>query len=681
MIKNKMKHILSRILILGFAVILCGTTSGVNLDAKEMNSGSGLVFELTENTGEPGIATGAGASEKGDFVIKVDLVKITPSKVIQLKSNFLPGKNNVPVEYTFGLRPAADSEIYLYRLKITPTVINESPLETEFLVELYVGTELIQETEVTIKERESVMVEFMENEAESSKLAVRLAPVLDTGKLKQQFDKTEYKKKSGVYDDATAHKVRVDIKLLPVYAVTEKGDPVYDLAKEDLELYVNGTKYDIAHLKPYDFGKSRDERKDLEGKKQQVLQKEPDRIVFIIIDQVFNNFVSIKRAKDIANRLVDSGSEGDFFHVMYYSPFKGLQHAVGPTNDKKTLKTAISQITQLPPSRLKDILESNANLVDTSLDLPGRLENQQEMRILDKSLGPLHYQIDVQSFERVLSDFKYALKTVDKPKMVFLISKGVARDSFNNVFGAYSFTYNVTFDAYLFSYFGRIAKAVNEGGSLLYTINSEKIIDSLKIGLAGEVSLREMARRSGGKYFYQSDPDLLTKDIKRTLAAYYELAFTPETKGDLALEIKLKSKRKGVKVNTVKYTEIERPYHEMPDIQKKLFALNIVKKGNWSYSLAKIRRVSSKTVKRDRTGNKVVFTQQVMLPKGLRNSRLDTFVIRVNDRTKDSGVDIYTEEVKDRVEIKVPGTGEKDEKLYFVIIEPKNIICIYNEVK
>jgi VWFA-related protein len=628
---------------------------------------------------------GPGGHQKGEdiFNLKIDLLKVTPTGIVLLKSDTIKAGNRVPVEYKFGFRPSESAEIISFTLRIFPTIIKEQPLEIQFRINLFQGDREVQEKDVTIGENESVIVELLENKKTASTLSFRLTPMIKTLEkgAAGYLDKI-YSAEKEFFEDPASHQVAVDVKLLPIFAVDAAGNPVYDLKKEDIEFYVNGNPVDILHLRPYKFGKS-DKDADTTGKSKDTLRKEPDRVIIIIVDQVFNSWAGIRRAKEITANLIKKGSDGDFFIVMTNTPAGGLRYIAGPSNHKKKLLAKIDTLAQLPTGRRKDLystlgLSRVAERSDDDKLSDFETESAPE-REWSESSESMQYKADVQRFSYVLSQFKYALKTIEKPKIVFLVSRGVARDSFDEVFDLKNIEKQMTFDVFLFDYFKKIAKAVNEGGSLLYTINSQKVVESIDRGKSGRTSLQEMAKTSGGEYFAGSDAIDLAGQVNRTLSAYYELVFKPETKRGEEMNVAVKSKRPGVTVHSVKYSEIERPYHKMENIQKKLFALNVIHGGNWSRMVAKIEKGKSKTLQKQTRGDKRLITKRVHMPEGLKDREVDIFLIRKNPKTQKTRIDMVVRKVTDTAEIRI--TGAKGEDLHFVIIEPKYVRCVHNRVR
>lgn len=695
-----------RIIFLIYCLYLCSPLLGSTTDIRKIEEstgmqpqGSGFVIEIQEGPrmiqeDEEWSDVSAGA-----FTLKIDLLKITPTKILQIKSDTIKARNNTPVEYQFGFRPSPSAEIVSFTLKILPTVIKEEPLQIQFKINLFRGIEELQEKVVLIGENESVMVELMENKTTASKLTFRLTPYLKPLDVKgAPYLETIYDAEKQFFQEPLPHQVAVNVKLIPIFAVDDDGSPVYDLKKEDLDFYVNGKPTKILHLKPYDFGKAEKGKKGKEW-----LQKEPDRVIIIIVDQVFNGWKGIRKAKDIAAGIVKKASAGDFFIILTNTPSGGLKYIAGPDNNTKELLAKIDSLQQLPSQRLNS-LYSSLGLPDVNDIQSGRTSevdvimgrNRNRPMRDDRDRGKirdlfgltgepgiiaekLQYNADIQRFSYALSQFKYALKTIEKPKIVFLVSRGVARQSFTKKFDAKDLTQQVSFDIFLFNYFKTISKAVNEGGSVLYTVNSQKVIESIDRGESGEVSLEEMARGSGGEYFTGTDPVELANQLTRTLSAYYELVFTPKKEMGQLMKITIKCKRPGIHVHSVKHSEIERPYHTMSTVQKKLFALNVVNGGNWSRMVAKIEKAKFKNIEKEKTRDNIIYTKLVKLPEGLKNQEVDIFLIRKDSETQKARIDISTKKAAETLKIKIKGL--KHQELFYVIIEPKYVHCIYNQVQ
>ena len=126
---------------------------------------------------------------------------------------------------------------------------------------------------------------------------------------------------------------------------------------------------------------------------------------------------------------------------------------------------------------------------------------------LDNNGKPV-YDIQKDEIHGKIPLAPFFLKTISKPKIVFLISEGVQR-------GAILDFVNKEVAGLLLKYLKIVAQSVNEGGSILYAVNPRKVeYENFREDDASvELSLSIIARESGGKYFEGSDPVVIAKEI------------------------------------------------------------------------------------------------------------------------------------------------------------------------
>ena len=259
-----------------------------------------------------------------------------------------------------------------------------------------------------------------------------------------------------------------------------------------------------------------------------------------------------------------------------------------------------------------------------------------------------------------------------------MISEGVARQSFNSVVrGQYENNDN-RFNPYVAQFFRTIGKAVNEGGGVLYTVNAQPLENMEDEGKSGESSLLAMARHGGGKYFSGSAPVDIAGEFKRNTSAYYELLFTPDPSLGQRIRLGLESKRKGIEVHTIKYSEMQRPYGKMSPLQKKLFVLDVAKKGDWSRMHASIIPGEYKALGSAKKRGMIHTTIEVDLPPQLRNKPLELGRVRMQPKTQETHIDISP--VRGDETLRLTLEGGKREEVYFVIIEPEEVFCLTNKL-
>ncbi len=494
------------------------------------------------------------------------------------------------------------------------------------------------------------------------------------------------------------HNVSVNLMLVPVFAVNPDGSPVLDLQKEDFEIHANGTPMKIAQFIRFDFDYQKEVMEEITIKGKKVLAPQPSRAKFIIIDSVFNEFFSYKRAKTIAIDIIRNSSPDDMFIVLENRAAGGLRHMGGPGTDKKELIRRIKKL-KLPSAKWSKSLhwsqewnyeadEDNYNPISISATLENLTRDKKDME-------RLAYKNQVHHFSRTLSQFKYALKTVTRPKMVFLLSEGISKAAFKNYqasekvagYGQFGSALlrqapgvdkvNEFRDQRLFKDLVRIVKAINEGGSVLYTINPGKMERDDEA--SGEMSMRYLAYESGGRYIAGRDTKKLVKRVKDATAAYYELAFVPTPDLGKQIKLKLTCKRKDVKVNSFKQTTRSRPYFRMEPVEKKLFALNMVTGGSWSRIMGKVVRIKyKKYIAKQTVNNETPAKLEIPLPMKMQGRELDIFAIRIDPQTQKADIQLATHKLNEKAELIIKEQKNKQE--YFVIIEPVFAYCVYNQI-
>ncbi|MCP5108567.1 MAG: hypothetical protein GY950_34600 [bacterium] len=502
------------------------------------------------------------------------------------------------------------------------------------------------------------------------------------------------------------YNVSVNVMVVPIFAVDNNGNPVYDLKQEELKLFINDKPLDIVSFRRYEFG-HRETVAEKSGKQAPNVGTAEGRFVFIILDTMFNTLTGFRRGKEIAVNLVKEGSPGDNFVILENNPIGGLKYIGGTARDGDQLIKKIKKLVAPPDKWTPDMYSSrllNNNITSSPMTDP-RLEssNWKTLRELNVNSEKQRYQHQVRYFSRVLSQFKYALKTIDKPKIVFIVSEGVARGAFRAAIGSQTvsaggsndgregpgkgfdsiltkdestvFDRNKIYSSFMLKYLVEVVKSINNGGSVLYTINPRRTNDINDREASGEMSLRYLAGESGGKYFAGSKPAKIVQRVKKTTAAYYELFYNilPGMGSDMT--VRIECTRKNVRVHSLNHTERNRPYHRMPAVQKKLFAFNVITKGNWSRIVGKVMKVKYKKVN---SKKEKLLTLRVPLPKVMQNRKVDMFSIRVDPKTQKTVVDVVSSNVKDVVNLKIK--PRKDKNQYFVIIEPTTPHCIYNKI-
>jgi len=475
------------------------------------------------------------------------------------------------------------------------------------------------------------------------------------------------------------YEIDVNAQIIPVFAVTTGGEPVFDLKAEEIELLVNGKPFKIANFTIFQV--EGDQRPPGKGDEDQKRVESLGRINFIVFDSVSNSQRGLKRAKEIALGIIKESPKSDAFVLLESNPKSGIRYVVGPDRDKKKLAKGIKEVVKIAGQRYfspQTFLRS-AGVTPNAAQQDGPNSRAYRERMFEIAMEIVEgdrkeYRKQLMVFLHSLSQMKYALKTVTQPRMVFLISGGIPASSLGRHYVRY------------YKFMGSAAKAINYGGSVLYMINPVPVTN---LGITH--SLKFMAEESGGKYFGGSDLKKIVTRVKKHTRAYYELAFYPGERNkpqDDKLRIKIKCKRKGVNVNTVNYSERGKPYREMETIQKKLFALSVVTGGSWSRIVGKVKKVKFKKLKTGKNRARAKLFKgkgkhkhariSVPIPETMRKA-VDVFVVNLEPETMKADIGISHQTANEKMEIDLPVVEGRQQ--YVVIVEPEQTRCLYNQVK
>ena len=510
--------------------------------------------------------------------------------------------------------------------------------------------------------------------------------------------------------------VNVNAVIIPVFALDKKGNPVFDLKKKDLVLYVEGNPVKINSLSRYSLEEeekySEKVKKTIKIPVEEIEKVVRERYIFILIDSVFNSREGYRRTKEIAEKLIMQGKKGDKFIVIEHHPLKGLNYIGGPENGNKVLIERIKAL-KLNFDKWSDELFRQkvlgSNLSNDMYD-PAQQRTQSFMELSKAHLESerMRYRNHIIRYSNMLSKFKYVLRTITKPKMVFLISEGMAQGGFLETSKGFTiidadnlrtggiagnpekfkqwsilFTsvrkdnFKKLFSGVMLGYLGDIVKSVNNGNSVLFSINPAKPSDTHAQNISGEMSLKYLAGESGGKYYTGTNTVEIVKRINKNTSAYYELSFLIPENMKKNLHVKIRCKRRDVKVNTVQYTELKKKYADMDKLQKRVFAYNLAKGGKWSNLIAKLVRTKI-NVKKTEGKNENIF--RVELPEVLVGKHADIYII--TEDPENQKVDIKKRNkvlIKDTEEIRIK--NEKDKRYYFVVIEPEETYSISLQLK
>jgi VWFA-related protein len=473
--------------------------------------------------------------------------------------------------------------------------------------------------------------------------------------------------------EGLSYEVSVDAQLVPIFAVDKDGNPVYDLKPEDFELFADGKPAEIISFNCYSLKTTENTGKipETQPSVQPPVQPEnsPERLNFIIIDSIASNRSIIKPAVEVVQRIINRAPPNDGFVLMESRIDRGIQYIIGPEKDKAKLTEALKDIENNFFGRETDVDQYTAlQLQRTASSMAGKgIGNSTEVAMIEYMNAMTKAEIerrlylnDIRLFSESIRQLKYALKTISLPKTFFLISAGPLK------------TERRVLNINAYKQLVKAAQSISLGGSLLYIINPLEILT-----LEEKNAFKFMTDSVSGKFIYGQDFDNIVDQVKKNTSAYYELAFYSHEKPDHVSKVEVKCKREGVSLTSIGFSEKSRPYIRMNTTEKELFALSVVTQGSWSRLVAKIGRIKYNKIKESQS-KKDPCIIQLNIPPLMRNQKLDSFIVYLDPKTLEADFEFQQKLMTDTETIEVQPREKRD--AYFVIIEPKIPVCIYNQV-
>jgi len=379
-------------------------------------------------------------------------------------------------------------------------------------------------------------------------------------------------KNSKIKQETQQYEVTVTLKLIQVYVTDKKGNSVTDLKKSDFVLYDNGKLKKITDFEKHILS--------MPGIKAQEIKPAPtleapsrmNRKFFLIFDLAFNNEAGFMNSKKAALYFIDTQLHPtDEVGILSYSATKGLtQHEYLTPNHQKVRHVIEEFGTKKTTGRAQDVegrywqeLAKTVSAVGERSQ--GRLAGAEFSRMMLQARGfdRIVYKIQASNFYSLFKDVAKTLRYIPGYKNLILFSGGVA---------------NFAFSGSLQTQYENLSKELAASNSPVYAVNSGGPSSYLKdIDIRGDRSLRELAKRSGGKYFANIvNFKKIMEDIQNTTNSYYVLGYYIDEKWDGKYhKIKVKVKRKGCKVYGQGGYFNPKPFTEYTETEKMLHLIDL----------------------------------------------------------------------------------------------------------
>lgn len=414
--------------------------------------------------------------------------------------------------------------------------------------------------------------------------------------------------------DRTTEKIEIDWWILPIFAIDKGGNPVEDLEKRDLYLIINNQE--IKEFTLYKRAFAMKEKAEKVKEKEIPFSFKKNKIIFLLFDIAFTSSRNYHLAKKIAKNIVLKAEKNTLFSLIAIDPLSGPRYLGGLLSDKQQIVQQIDRkITWDPRTKsIKTILELGGASDISSPKLEyGRLEAR-DIEFIRERMSYVLKQANMKYFN-AFKNLSYALNSIKDHKFIYLFSEGIslfARTILTGIGG----------NEYLY-FLNRTAGYLGKSGAVIFIINPAGSQIGFKDDVSGEDSLQQLARESGGKYM-EGETDTINRQIENLTRSYFEIAFPERNSFSGKIRhITVTSKRKGVKIHTLRILEKARKYKEMKDMEKEVLVLNMLNPSPLFKSplMRDTLRITKKSVKK----NNIHY--QIKLPNDFKNKHIDIFKI------------------------------------------------------
>jgi len=406
--------------------------------------------------------------------------------------------------------------------------------------------------------------------------------------------------------------IEVHLQIIPFYAVSEDGRPVYDLQPDEVEVRVDGKPYPLGHLDRYVFPLRE------EGAQAAPSATPPaapsaapetasvrrssatPRQVMLFFDLAFMTPRGFKETKKIALKVVDQLLDSDYVYFLTFSGTRGLRQHWGPISGRERVRqqvlrtlyrTRAANVAPSPGVEIPGVPQREEEPGEVLAELEDQVRNAQ-------AFNRWTYQEVAQRLARVFDYLGSTLRPIPGPKLLIYFSEGIR----NNVyFGAlYSepseqlvnpqagqymprfFTQDTRYGtAFLHEEFRKAMRKLAEAGVMFMVVHPEGYLMSADAPTGGENALRHMARSAYGLFLEGTNTDTIQRRIEVWTAAYYEAGIylqQKKFKGKFH-KVEIRIRRPGVKIWTVRGFREPRPYKKFSEDERLTYAVQLILRG------------------------------------------------------------------------------------------------------
>jgi len=383
--------------------------------------------------------------------------------------------------------------------------------------------------------------------------------------------------------------VDVEIRMIPFYAVDAKGQPVYDLRQDEVELRVGGKTVPLDTLDGYPMTSlpaagPRPERGPGKASPPHM------RHVIFLVDSAFSSPAGFRNARVVADRLLEDVPAGDRLYLLTHSAARGLESKLGATAADESGKQ------RLRAELLKLVPEVNRLSTDAGEGLPPVVQGKGGGRNINvptsqfqgeidsmKALGRSEYEGIARQLASSLDYAAADLRKLPGPKLLLIFWQGFDSEIFfkGDMGVKPGSTASTSIGGQRFSgimsRFTEPLRALADSGTMTVLVNATP---PQGVGYDADGPLRQMAQTVGGLYASGGDPEAVERQVAAATAAYYEAGFYVRGARKAAREtVEIVVHRPGVRAWAQASLKVRETYDSLSAVDKRLLILNLVAGG------------------------------------------------------------------------------------------------------
>lgn len=363
------------------------------------------------------------------------------------------------------------------------------------------------------------------------------------------------------------HEVTVTLKLIQVYVLDEKGNPVRNLEEKDFKLYDNGEIKKITEFEKHFISLDNQSQKTDEQRNLEKSSFRMNRKIFLFLDIQRNDAIGLMKAKRLAYHFIDQhiGPE-DEVGVLSYTPLQGLILNEYLTKDRERVKEAVRNAKELPVKPLSEIHRD-----EKILSIDGRTGHRIEDKIpgadelfgesnITSLMGGMGTEIKTP-YEFLVSfrELSFALQYIPGIKHIILFSGGSSEKMQQT--------------------FQLLGQKLASANCLVHSIDTVGKRDHFFVEskrMSGE-SLKALSENSGGLFFPDSNDFVDIADrINTSTMNYYVLGYYVDQSWDgnyHKIQVVLKNPKLKIHAQSGYYNP--KPFHQLSEMEKMLHLIDL----------------------------------------------------------------------------------------------------------